>query len=250
MSTEDQPPKNLWIDQLSINDATRTMLENQEEALLAVNNALPQINRVIVVIYNRLKKYPKSRLIYAGAGTSARVGLQDGVELYPTFGWPRKRVNFIIAGGEKAVFSSIEGAEDDINSPHEIANEIKFSKEDVLIAIAASGNTPFTRECVLKSKENKALSIAISNNKDGEILKFSDYGIVLDTGFEIIAGSTRLKAATAQKICLNIMSSMIMTKLGFVKNGLMTNLVPANEKLVKRKKQILTLISKRENEPK
>ena len=96
----------------------------------------------------------------------------------------------------------------------------------------------------MKSKENKALSIAISNNKDGEILKFSDYGIVLDTGFEIIAGSTRLKAATAQKICLNIMSSMIMTKLGFVKNGLMTNLVPANEKLVKRKKQILTLISK------
>ena len=238
MSTEDQPPKNLWIDQLSINDATQIMLENQEEAILAVKKALPQINKVIIEVYNRLKKYPQSRLIYAGAGTSARVGLQDGVELHPTFGWPKKRVNFIIAGGNEAVFSSIEGAEDDTNSMQKLAEEIQFSKGDVLIAIAASGNTPFTRECILKSRENSTLSIAISNNKEGEILKFSDLGIVLDTGFEIIAGSTRLKAATAQKICLNIISSMIMTKLGFVKNGLMTHLVPTNAKLIKREKEI------------
>ena len=123
-------------------------------------------------------------------------------------------------------------------------NEINLSSNDILIALAASGNTPFTRECLIHSNLKNSLSIAISNNKEGLILKEADHGIVLDTGYEIIAGSTRLKAATAQKICLNILSSMIMTKLGFVKNGLMTHFIPSNQKLKKRKIEVLKQIKK------
>ena len=243
MNTEQQPPKYLWIDKMSTSEAIKAMLKNQAESFNAVEKALPEINNVIEKITQKLKKNVNSRLIYAGAGTSARIGLQDAVELYPTFGWPRNRINFIIAGGLESLTKSVEGAEDDIVSPHIISKDIELSKNDILIALAASGNTPFTRECIINSNKKKALSVAISNNSEGIILKEADYSILLDTGYEIIAGSTRLKAATAQKICLNIISSMIMTKLGFVKNGLMTNFIPLNEKLKKRKKQILKYLS-------
>ena len=244
MSTENRPPKNLWVDKMSIDKATQVMLDNQEKSIWAIQNALPQINIVISKIYEKLKNNSKSRLIFAGAGTSARIGVQDAVELYPTFGWPKNRVGFMIAGGKEAITTSVEGAEDNIFDPHDIADEINLSSNDILIALAASGNTPFTRECLIQSNLKNSLSIAISNNKEGLILKEANHGIVLDTGYEIIAGSTRLKAATAQKICLNILSSMIMTKLGFVKNGLMTHFIPSNQKLKKRKIEVLKQIKK------
>lgn len=242
MNTELQPPKNLWIDKMSIIDATQVMLDNQAQSISAVEQALPQINIVISKIYNKLKNNQKSRLIYAGAGTSARIGLQDAAELYPTFGWPKSRIGFMIAGGQDAILTSIEGAEDNVLDPYDISKNINLSENDIVIAIAASGNTPFTRECIVSSNLRNSLSIAISNNKEGLILKEADLGIVLETGYEIIAGSTRLKAATAQKICLNIISSMIMTKLGFVNNGLMTHFVASNIKLKKRKQKILKKI--------
>jgi N-acetylmuramic acid 6-phosphate etherase len=244
MSTENRPPENLWVDKMSIDKATQVMLDNQEKSIWAIQKALPQINIVISKIYEKLKNNSKSRLIFAGAGTSARIGVQDAVELYPTFGWPKNRVGFMIAGGKEAITTSVEGAEDNIFDPHDIADEINLSSNDILIALAASGNTPFTRECLIQSNLKNSLSIAISNNKEGLILKEANHCIVLDTGYEIIAGSTRLKAATAQKICLNILSSMIMTKLGFVKNGLMTHFIPSNQKLKKRKIEVLKQIKK------
>ncbi|MDC1356355.1 N-acetylmuramic acid 6-phosphate etherase [Pseudomonadota bacterium] len=244
MSTENRPPENLWVDKMSIDKATQVMLDNQEKSIWAIQKALPQINIVISKIYEKLKNNSKSRLIFAGAGSSARIGVQDAVELYPTFGWPKNRVGFMIAGGKEAITTSVEGAEDNIFDPHDIADEINLSSNDILIALAASGNTPFTRECLIQSNLKNSLSIAISNNKEGLILKEANHCIVLDTGYEIIAGSTRLKAATAQKICLNILSSMIMTKLGFVKNGLMTHFIPSNQKLKKRKIEVLKQIKK------
>lgn len=248
MDTENQAPEKLWVDKLSTEDATQVMLDNQAESILAVQKALPDINNIIYKIYDKLKTNNKSRLIYAGAGTSARIGIQDAVELYPTFGWPKNRIDFIIAGGYKAITTSVEGAEDDILDPYKIAQHINLSENDVLIALAASGNTPFTRECVVAANEKKTLTISISNNKNGLILKEANFGVFLDTGYEIIAGSTRLKAATAQKICLNIISSMIMTKLGFVKNGLMTHFIPSNKKLKNRKIKVLKIIMNNNNE--
>ena len=245
MNTENQAPKKLWIDKMSTYDATKVMLDNQEESISSVQKALPQINIVVDKIFNILKENKKSRLIYAGAGTSVRIAVQDAVELYPTFGWPKNRIAFMIAGGEKAIINAVEGAEDDIKEPSIIGNKINLSNNDIVIALAASGDTPFTLECIRYSKLQKALSIGISNNKNGKILNESDYGIILDTGFEVIAGSTRLKAGTAQKICLNIISTMIMTKLGFVKNGLMTHFIVSNQKLKKRKRKVLELITKR-----
>jgi N-acetylmuramic acid 6-phosphate etherase len=248
LNTEMQPPKNLWIDKMSLDKATKLMLENQSEAISAVRKCLPDINKAINKIFKCLKQNHKSRLFFAGAGTSARIAVQDAVELYPTFGWPKERIAFMIAGGEKAILSSVEGAEDNTMYAHTVGKELKVSKSDILIALAASGNTPFTLECIRYFKEKKALTFAISNNKKGKMLKIANNSLLLDTGYEMIAGSTRLKAATAQKICLNIISSMLMTKLGFVKNGLMTHFIPSNKKLILRKKKFLKLINETGNQ--
>ena len=241
MDTEKQPPENIWIDKMSIPNATEVMLINHQDAFSAVHKALPQINIVIEKIFAKLEGSDNGRLIYAGAGASARIAVQDAVELYPTFGWPKNRIAFMVAGGTKAILTSVEGAEDKSEDVKVNGNKICITSKDVLIGLAASGNTPFTEECIKFAKTKNAITVAISNNKNGKILKEADYNIFLDTGFEIIAGSTRLKAATAQKICLNIISSVIMTKFGFVKNGLMTHFIASNKKLKKRKLNVSRL---------
>lgn len=227
--------KSLPIDELSTKDAIKLIIQEQKQASNDVKKSIIAIESAIFKITQHLKTYPKSRLIYAGAGTSGRIGLQDGVELYPTFNWPKERVDFIIAGGEKAVFNSVENAEDDINSAKKIVKEKSINQNDVIIGLAASGNTPFTFTVLKEAASTNALIISISNNPDGTILEFGKVKIVLNTEEEVIAGSTRLKAGTAQKICLNIISSMVMTNLGFVKKGKMINLVPSNQKLRDRK---------------
>jgi N-acetylmuramic acid 6-phosphate etherase len=226
------------IDQLSIKNGINIILDEQTNSSLAVKKILKDIEVTVCAIANHLEKSKSSRLIYAGAGTSGRIGLQDGVELVPTFGWLNNRLEFIIAGGKRAVFRSIENAEDDVKKARQNFNKLKINNKDVLIGIAASGNTPFTCEILKMGFEVNALTIAISNNPDGKILDFGSHKLILNTKQEVIAGSTRLKAGTAQKICLNIISTMVMTKLGFVKNGMMVNLIPTNEKLKKRKARI------------
>ena len=173
-----------------------------------------------------------------GAGTSARIGVQDGVELLPTFNWPKERLDFIIAGGAQALLKALENAEDNIEMAEKIVLEKSISHEDVVIGLAASGNTPFTCKVLEKAKFKNALTVAISNNTKGKILAYGDHKIILNTKEEVIAGSTRLKAATAQKICLNIISSMVMIKMGRVRNGTMTHMVPTNQKLRDRKLRI------------
>ena len=226
------------IDHLNIFEGFNLMVDEQKKAALTVKKSSKNISSAIKEILNRLNLYEDSRLIYVGAGTSGRIGIQDGVELYPTFNWPKKRVSFIIAGGTSALLNSIENAEDDINSATKEISTNLINFKDVVIGLAASGNTPFTCKVLEESMNKKALTIAISNNPKGKILNFGQVKIILDTKEEVIAGSTRLKAGTAQKICLNIISSIVMTKMGRVKNGLMTNLVPTNEKLRKREKSI------------
>ena len=198
-------------------------------------------------IYKHLTLNPNGRLIYVGAGTSGRIGVQDGVELFPTFHWPKKRLDFIIAGGNQALLSAVENAEDDTEAAKDIVIKKLVNSQDVVIGMAASGNTSFTCKVMEESQKKKALTISISNNPIGNILKFGMIKIILDTREEVIAGSTRLKAGTAQKVCINIISSLVMTKMGKVKSGYMNSMVPTNKKLRNRKILIDTKIRKNLN---
>jgi len=231
------------IDHLSLANGLSLMIKEQKDAALEVKKSITSIENAIEAIYKHLTLSSTGRLIYAGAGTSARIGVQDGVELFPTFNWPKERLDFIIAGGPNALLNAVENAEDDTRSAKKIVEDKFISREDVVIGIAASGNTPFTCRVLEKAKNHDALTIAISNNHNGDILKYGDHKIVLDTKAEVIAGSTRLKAGTAQKICLNVISSMVMVKMGRVKNGMMNEMVPTNEKLRLRKKNFFNFIN-------
>jgi N-acetylmuramic acid 6-phosphate etherase len=226
------------IDKLSLKDGINLIVNEQKNAARDVRKAAKSIECAINKVVDHLTLYKKGRLIYVGAGTSGRIGIQDGVELFPTFNWPKNRLDYVIAGGNSAILTAVENAEDNIILAKNIVIEKKINYQDVVIGLAASGNTPFTCKVMEEANDKKALTIAISNNPNGKILKFGMVKIILDTKEEVIAGSTRLKAGTAQKICLNIISSMVMVKMGRVKNGIMCNMVPTNKKLRERKLRI------------
>ena len=238
VTTETLPTPDQYIDLLDNNVALSLMLSNQSEAIEAVRQSLPSIEKAVSEIFNTLSNNKKSKLIYVGAGTSARIAVQDGVELYPTFNWPKKRVSYIIAGGDMALTRSIEGAEDLENEKVEYLVKSKIRDIDVVIGLAASGSTKFTVKIIKLAKSLGALTIGVSNNENSILEKASNIPILLNTGMEIVAGSTRLKAGTAQKICLNLISTLVMARLGNVKNGMMNNLVVTNVKLKNRRKLI------------
>ena len=217
ITTETIPEPQDHIDTLENSEALYVMLNNHSEAFNAVKNAMKSIELSVSKVVQILLNNNNSKLIYVGAGTSGRIAVQDGVELYPTFGWPTKRVKFIIAGGKRALTKSIEGAEDlkNTNVKEIVKNSIKPS--DIVIGLAASGSTKFTVDIIKYANEIGALTIGISNNINSVLEHNSKIPIVLNTGAEIVAGSTRLKAGTAQKICLNLLSTLVMTRLGNVK---------------------------------
>ena len=233
-ATEEIYPSIKQIDQLDIKSAFNLMLKDQMKVFQALKKNEKTIFQLVNHLSKHFIKFKRGRLIYCGAGTSARIGVQDGVELLPTFGWPSSRIDFIIAGGKKALLRSVENSEDDLVQARKFFEKKKISQSDVLICIAASGNTAFTNEILNLSFKNNIKTVAISNNPKGKILRKANYKIILDTKEEVVAGSTRLKAGTAQKICLNIISTLLMTNLGKVKNGMMINLIPNNKKLKDR----------------
>ena len=237
-STEDVPDTDLHIDKLQTSVALSLMLESQAAAIPVLTNALPAIEAAATAAHDRLLTNPTGRLVYAGAGTSARIGVQDGAELPPTFNWPKKRLAFLIAGGPSALLCAIENAEDDEEAGVADANKVKIGKHDVVIGVAASGRTPYTYGVISAARAAGALTIGIVNNPNTPVLNAASYSILLATGGEVIAGSTRLKAGTAQKICLNLISNMIMVKMGFVAEGMMVAMVPTNEKLRRRREKI------------
>ncbi|MGC2200709.1 MAG: N-acetylmuramic acid 6-phosphate etherase, partial [Stellaceae bacterium] len=183
--------------------------------------------------------------VYAGAGTSGRLAVQDGAELAPTFSWPQERVLLLIAGGREALVQSVEGAEDESEQAVELVRRHAIDVSDVVIAVAASGTTPFTLACLREAKARGALTIGIANNQDTPLLAEANHPIWLDTGPEPIAGSTRMKAGTAQRIAMTLLSSLVMIRLGRVYRGLMVDLKAANTKLVKRSEKILLELSGR-----
>ena len=231
------------IDKLSVKEGVKLLIDDQKKGLKKLSLLIDDLTSIVEEIYEHLCKSTHGRIIYCGAGTSGRIGVQDAVELYPTFGWPTNRVDFLLAGGKDALTKSIENSEDNVISSKNIVNEKKVNEYDVVIGLAASGNTPFTCQVLKNSLLKRAFTLAISNNPNGQILKYAKSKLIIDSKAEVIAGSTRLKAGTLQKVCLNIISSMVMIKMGNVKNGLMINLIPNNKKLKNRKKQITELIN-------
>ncbi|MDA9114080.1 N-acetylmuramic acid 6-phosphate etherase [Alphaproteobacteria bacterium] len=227
------------LDKLNSLDALSLMLNSQKGAITSIQNILPNLDVIIDKLTKHLSYSDDGRIIYSGAGTSARIGVQDGVELYPTFGWPKRRLDFIIAGGFEALTCPVENAEDDEVSAEKMVNALSVCQNDVLISLAASGNTPFTCKVTEVATRKGALTLGISNNPNADLFLKSKLKILLDTGKEVVAGSTRLKAGTSQKICLNLISTIIMVNMGRVINGKMINLVATNNKLRLRKSKIL-----------
>ena len=208
MSTERSSPRYARIDLWDAEDIAESIIESQFAAVAAVQAVRKEIAAAVVAMKARLED--RGRLIYVGAGTSGRLAVQDGAELAPTFGWPADRLVLLVAGGEEALLRSVEGAEDDAEQGKRMIDQHAVTREDVLIAVAASGTTRFTVACLREAKRRGALTLGIANNKASPILEEADHAIFLDTGSEPISGSTRLKAGTAQKVALNALSTSLM----------------------------------------
>ena len=241
MNTERPSPRYSNLDIWEPADILDAMIEGQLAAVAAVRAVRPAIEQAAIATEALLKE--GGRLIYAGAGTSGRLAVQDGAELMPTFSWPEDRLLLFMAGGKDAMTRAVEGAEDEIEHAQRMVQDHEVGPKDVLIAVAASGTTPFTLACLREGKKRGALTIGIANIPGTAILKEADHPIWLDTGAEPIAGSTRMNAGTAQRITLNIFSSLVMVLLGRVYDGLMVDLQAVNEKLVKRSQRILTKLT-------
>ncbi len=212
-------------------------LINAEDATvaLAVTRALPQIARAIDQVSAALRR--GGRLIYVGAGTSGRIAALDAVECQPTFN--TDRVQFIIAGGPKALASASEVSEDNSKAGRDEMSRRKPTKHDVVLGIASSGRTPFTVAAITEARRRGARTIALTCNPNSPLERAAHFAIVTQVGPEVLAGSSRMKAGTAHKMVLNIISTAAMTRLGYVYGNLMVNVAPKNEKLLQRAIAIL-----------
>jgi N-acetylmuramic acid 6-phosphate etherase len=246
METERASPRYSDIDVWEPSDILDAMIEGQFTAVAAVRSARPAIERAARATEARLKQ--GGRLIYAGAGTSGRLAVQDGAELMPTFSWPQDRLLLLMAGGKDALLHAVEGAEDETEQAARLIRQHNVAVSDVVIAVAASGTTPFTLSCLREAKNHAALTIGIANNRDTPLLQEADHPIWLDTGSEPIAGSTRMKAGTAQRIALNLLSSVVMIQLGRVYGGLMVDVQASNNKLIRRSEKMLERLTGRGGE--
>ncbi len=222
-------------------DMLAAMWEAQLAAVAAVRPALPAIEAACVAASARLAI--TGRLVMVGAGTSGRIGAQDGAELSPTFNWPQTRLLLLMAGGDIAFTKSVENAEDDRDAAIAAIATHGVGPDDVVIGLAASGSTPFTTAAIIAARAAGALTIGMSNAAGGALLTAAEHPILVETGGEVIAGSTRMKAGTAQKVVLNLLSSTVMVLLGHVHRGLMVDMQAKNAKLKLRAIRMLRTLT-------
>ena len=241
MPTETVDPRYTDVDRWPTLSVVETMLEGQLAAIAALKDQIGAIAAAAEAAAARMHK--GGRLVYAGAGTSGRLAVQDGVELTPTYNWPSDRLVFLVAGGMGALMRSVEGAEDNVEAAREEVAAAEVGPNDVLIAVAASGRTPYAVAALEAAGARGALTIAIANNPGTPLLAAADHPIVADTGAEIVAGSTRMKAGTAQKAALNMLSTAIMLRCGLVHRGLMVNMRISNEKLFRRARRMVATLA-------
>lgn len=235
--TESRNPKTMNIDLMPIHEILKVMNEEDQTVPLAVEKVIPEIEKAVKFAIDSFQK--GGRLIYIGAGTSGRLGILDASECPPTFGVEPGMVQGIIAGGLEAISKAIEGAEDNETLGGDDLKRIGLTENDTVVGIAASGRTPYVIGALNYAKQIGAKTVAISNNKNSRIGKLVDVAIEVETGPEVITGSTRLKAGTAQKLVLNMISTASMIGIGKVYENLMVDVQPTNEKLVNRAQRII-----------
>ena len=240
LSTEQIDARYRDLDSWPVIEVITAMFEGQSAAVAAVGGALTAIAAAVEAAVPGLQQ--GGRIIYVGAGTSGRIAVQDGTELTPTFDWPRERLVFLLAGGLTALAQSVEGAEDKSFEGARAIEDAKVTSNDVVICVAASGTTPYTLGAISAANTIGAVTIAVANNPHSPLVEKARYPILVETGAEIIAGSTRMKAGTAQKVVLNLLSTALMIRLGRVYRGLMVHLRARNTKLKQRGKAIIAEI--------
>ena len=237
LSTEQLNPRSADLDMKSSLAIARTINAEDAKVASAVKHALPQIARAIDLIADALRT--GGRLIYVGAGTSGRIAALDAVECPPTFNTPPRMVQFVLAGGAKALVAAVEANEDSRElGRREIAKK-KPGRKDVVVGVAASGRTPFTVAAIQYARRRGAKTIAVTSNRDSSLEKAAHLAIVAEVGPEVVSGSTRMKAGTAQKMILSMLSTGAMTRMGYVYGNLMVNVHLKNDKLMERGVSIL-----------
>src|SRR3954453_22844823 len=237
MLTERVSARYVDLDSWPIKDMLAAMYEGQLAAVAAVR---PVLSDIAAAVEDAMRVLGQSgRLVYVGAGTSGRIGVQDGTELPPTFDWPAERLLFLMAGGFDALVHSVEGAEDSEEDGARAIAAANVGADDVVIGVAASGTTPYTIGALRTAREAGAVTIAIASNPGAPLLAVAKHPILVKTGAEAIAGSTRMKAGTAQKIVLNLFSTALMVQLGRVYRGLMVHMRATNAKLRRRAEAIV-----------
>jgi N-acetylmuramic acid 6-phosphate etherase len=234
------------LDEMSSLDFVRLMNDQDATVASAVRLALPQIARAIDIVADGLRH--GGRLIYVGAGTSGRLGALDASEIPPTFNTHPSTVQFIMAGGPKALGSSTEASEDDTRLAISEIKKRKPGKHDIVLGIATSGRTPFTIAAVEYARRRGAHTIALTCNRNSPLERAADFAVVTEVGPEVLAGSSRLKAGTAHKMVLNMISTGAMTRLGYVYGNLMVNVWTKNEKLIQRAIRIVAEATGAEHE--
>jgi N-acetylmuramic acid 6-phosphate etherase len=237
LPTEQNLPAATDLDRMSSLEIVRLINKEDRTVAEAVSRALPEIARAIDVVVDGLRQ--GGRLIYVGAGTSGRIGALDASEIPPTFNTDPRSVQYIMAGGPKALAASTEASEDDTSLALAEIKKRRPGKCDIVLGIASSGRTPFTIAAVEYARRRGAHTIALTCNRDSPLERAADFAIVTEVGAEVLAGSSRMKAGTAHKMVLNMISTGAMTRLGYVYGNLMVNVWTKNEKLVQRAIRIL-----------
>jgi len=230
--TTEQSSRYEHLEQMSVHDLLTNINHEDKTVPFAVEKALTQIETLVTKVVEKMKL--GGRLFYIGAGTSGRLGIVDASECPPTFGVPFDLVNGIIAGGDKAIRRAVENAEDNTTQAWIDLQENNISENDVVIGIAASGTTPYVIGGLKKCQENNIITGCITCNEGSPLALTAQFPIVVVVGPEFVTGSSRLKAGTAQKLVLNMISTAIMIQLGKVKGNKMVDMQLSNEKLVDR----------------
>lgn len=232
LMTETSDPRYAELDRMSVAELARTMNEADATVPAAVERALPQIVPAIEAAAERMSR--GGRLIYVGAGTPGRIGVLDASECPPTFSTPPELVFAIMAGGPGAIVNPVEGAEDDADAGAAAIDQAAIGPLDTVIGIASSGRTPYVVAAVRRARERGALTVGLSCNSGTELSAAADHGIEVEVGPEVLTGSTRLKSGTAQKLVLNMFSTIVMVRQGKVYGNLMVDVKATNHKLRER----------------
>lgn len=237
LTTEARNARTAELDTMSVPDLLAVMNDEDQSVALAVREALPDIGRAVELIASSLRR--GGRLVYLGAGTSGRIGLLDAVECSPTFSTPPEQVIALLAGGAHAFMVAVEGAEDSSELAIADIDAANIDARDTVVGLAASGRTPYVLAGLDRARERGAATVSIACNRNAACSAHADVAIEIDSGPEILTGSTRLKAGTAQKLVCNMLSTAAMVQVGKTYQNLMIDLRPTNAKLTDRAQRIV-----------